>query len=71
MRWAVIVSRTVDPFDPRTPLVIGPFRKAIVAHGKIAQIRRGLERAGLDRDVYLVDIDAGSTAVEHIVEDAA
>ncbi len=71
MRWAVVVDRTVDPFDPRTPLVIGPFRSEDAAAAKRAEILRGLRRAHLDREVYLVPIEAGSTAIKHIVEDAA
>lgn len=71
MSYVVIVDRTVDPFDPRPPVVVGSFKQEDTAIVKAAAIRRGLDRAKLGRDVYVTWMDPGLTAVRNIVEDAA
>lgn len=69
--YVVIVERTVVATQPRLPLIIGPFKTSTTAYAKAKAIRRGFERADLDREIRVLGIDPGSTAINVIVEDAA
>lgn len=71
MSWTVVVDRTVDPFDPRPPLLLGQFRSEEAADAKAEKVRRALARADLDRDVYTEPLELGALPLREVVEYAA